>query len=103
MKKKVNWYEQAIIEREEAVENNDKIKLIKNDKLRAYFKERYKSDLQISLNAFIPYFEVKYKLYPFVCYRIAGNRYLGAGVLPNGVVTELYYDTFKDLVDIQTD
>lgn len=99
--KEKNWYEQAIIEREEAVENNDKIKLIKNDILRAYYKERYKSDLQISLNAFTPYFEVKYKLHPFVCHRIAGDRYWGAGILPNGVVTELFYDTFKDLVDIQ--
>lgn len=100
-KNNVDWYEEAIIEREKAVENNDKIKLIKNDILRAYYKERYKSDLQISLDAFTPYFEVKYKFQPFVCHRIAGNRYWGAGVLPNGVVTELYYDTFKDLVDIQ--
>lgn len=105
-KKNVDWYKQAIIEREEEVENNDKIKLIKNDTLRAYYKERYKSDLQISLDRFIVYFEVTYKGQPFVCHRIFMGKpetlmYMGAGILPNGVVTELYYDTFKDLVDIQ--
>lgn len=106
--KKINWYEQAIISRKEAVENNDKIKLIKNEKLRSYYKEKYKSDLNISLNAFTPYFEVTYKGQPFVCDRILGSSpttlsYMGVGMLPNGVITQLYYNTFKDLVDIQAE
>ena len=107
-KMKIDWHQQAIENRKIEIENNDKINSIKNNILRAYYKVYYESNLECSPSNFTSYFEVTYKGYPFVCDRLIGSCpttlfYGGVGVLPNGTVTRLYYNTFKDLVDIQVE